>query len=139
MNGDIVENELNRLGTMINAESSSESQMVLTILHGLATVVNYTANELKSHIETSTALDRRYDDHMIKVDTNWKFLAAIASALGVIFMSSFGYAYIQMMDIRDIVKKNDVLSAYVQNQKINTNTIEIENNKKAQDKINKER
>jgi len=40
-----VESELDRLGAMIGHEGRAEDQMMLTILHGLATVITYQAKE----------------------------------------------------------------------------------------------
>jgi len=129
-----VESELDRLGAMIGHEGRAEDQMMLTILHGLATVITYQAKELKEHSASQQAQfevhQKRINEHekiVIKGETSWRWITIILSGLSICFLSLFSYGYFLIADIRDSVKAQQAIDDYI--NKTQTNAV-VEGNTK---------
>jgi len=109
-----VETELSRLGAMISHESRAEDQMTLTILCGIAEVIELQAERLRVSLEEHRKLidDQRIeiDEHqeiVIKGETSWWWLSVIVGALSFACTGAFVYSYALVSDLRDQVHNSE--------------------------------
>jgi HPt (histidine-containing phosphotransfer) domain-containing protein len=147
---DNVGEKLNDIGLLITRSGREEEQTVLTILHGLTSVLATVSDEVAKSIERAEQNRVRIEAHQIAIDehrelvirgkTSWYWLAGFAGLMGAAMAVIGNYTYTTIAEMRDKINSQQTIKDYIasQSSSISDNKTQITNHAEMIEAIHQE-